>query len=219
VELGGTDQLFNLLVGRDLMREYALEPQVVMTMPLLEGLDGIEKMSKSLGNYIGIDEEPDAIFGKIMSISDELMWKYYLLCTDLRPAEIEEKKREVGEGRFHPMQAKRDLARIVITEFHDAAAAERADAEFTRIFSERQAPSEVEEKTLPASDEPQLVSKVLVTAGAAPSNSEARRLLAQGGVYVDDVKVDDSKATLDATTGRSYYLKVGKRRFVRVRFE
>src|SRR5258707_9519943 len=116
--MGGTDQLFNLLVGRDLMREYGQEPQVVLTMPLLEGLDGIEKMSKSLGNYIGINEAPDSIYGKVMSISDDLMWKYYLLCTDLTPPQIEEKK------SGHPMDAKRELARIIITEFHSPEAAE-----------------------------------------------------------------------------------------------
>src|SRR5437016_3898546 len=126
VEMGGTDQLFNLLVGRDLMREYGLEPQVVLTMPLLEGLDGIEKMSKSLGNYIGISEEPRSMFGKVMSISDELMWKYYVLCTDLTPAEIEAKK---NDG--HPMEAKRALAKSIIRDFHDENAADEAEAEFT----------------------------------------------------------------------------------------
>src|SRR5215212_2486394 len=146
VELGGTDQLFNLLVGRDLMREYGLEPQVVLTMPLLEGLDGIEKMSKSLGNYIGINEAPGDIFGKIMSISDDLMWKYYVLCTDLTPEQIAAAKAEK-----HPMDAKRELAKHIIRDFHDAEAAEAAEAEFRRIFSERQAPTEIEEKTLPAS--------------------------------------------------------------------
>src|ERR1041385_6341266 len=124
VEMGGTDQLFNLLVGRDLMREYGLEPQVVLTMPLLEGLDGIEKMSKSLGNYIGITESPDQIFGKVMSISDELMWKYYVLCTDLTPPQIEELKRSA-----HPMEAKRKLAKLIIAEFHDEATAEGAAQE------------------------------------------------------------------------------------------
>src|SRR5881392_1011171 len=138
VEMGGTDQLFNLLVGRDLMREYGLEPQVVLTMPLLEGLDGIEKMSKSLGNYIGISEEPRSIFGKVMSISDELMWKYYLLCTDLMRPDIEKLK-------DRPMDAKRNLARIIITDFHGPDAAEKADAEFRRVFSDRQAPSEIDE--------------------------------------------------------------------------
>src|SRR5687768_12700772 len=139
VEMGGTDQLFNLLVGRDLMREYGQEAQVVLTVPLLEGLDGVEKMSKSLGNYIGIDESPDAIFGKTMSISDELMWKYYLLCTDLTPAEIDERKAAVTSGSVHPMEAKRELAKLIVADFHSAEAAERAEGEFRRIFSERQA--------------------------------------------------------------------------------
>src|SRR5436189_2018542 len=127
VEMGGTDQRFNLLVGRDLMREYALEPQVVITMPLLEGLDGVEKMSKSLGNYIGINEDPRTMFGKVMSISDELMWKYFVLCTDLTPPQIEELKRTA-----HPMEAKRKLARLIIAEFHSDADAEGAEKEFAR---------------------------------------------------------------------------------------
>jgi tyrosyl-tRNA synthetase len=213
VEMGGTDQLFNLLVGRDLMREYGLEPQVVLTMPLLEGLDGVEKMSKSLGNYVGISEEPQSMFGKIMSISDELMWKYYVLCTDLTPAEIEAKRRE---GK--PMDAKRELAKSIIRDFHDANAAEEADAEFRRIFSERQAPTDIDETTLPASDEKQFLTKVIVAAGLAETNKEAQRLVAQGGVLVDEEKVDDSRFTIDASAGKSYLLKVGKRRFARVTF-
>jgi tyrosyl-tRNA synthetase len=214
VEMGGTDQLFNLLVGRNLMREYGLEPQVVLTTPLLEGLDGVEKMSKSLGNYIGITEDPQSIFGKVMSISDDLMWKYYTLCTDLAPAEIA--KLRAGN---RPMDAKRQLAKLIITDFHDAAAAEKAEAEFRRIFSERQAPTDMEEKTLPAASEPQFLTKVIVAAGLAPTNKEAQRLVAQGGVLVDEAKVDDPKHTVDARRGRSYLLKVGKRRFARVRFE
>ncbi len=213
VEMGGTDQLFNLLVGRDLMREYGLEPQVVLTMPLLEGLDGVEKMSKSLGNYIGINEAPDSIFGKVMSISDDLMWKYYLLCTDLTPAQIEEKKQSA-----HPMDAKRELARIIIAEFHDEAAATEAEAEFRRVFSDRQVPTDLEESTLPASDEPQLLSKIIVAAGLAPTNKEAQRLIGQGGVLVDEEKIDDSRRALDAKAGTSYMLKVGKRRFAKITF-
>jgi tyrosyl-tRNA synthetase len=213
VEMGGTDQLFNLLVGRDLMREYGLEPQVVITMPLLEGTDGIEKMSKSLGNYIGINESPSQIFGKIMSISDDLMWKYYVLCTDLTPAQIAEKR-----AAAHPMDAKRELAKSIIRDFHDDAAAESAEQEFRRVFSERQAPSDIEEKELPASSEPQLVSKVITAAGLAPTNKEAQRLIAQGGVLVDDVKVDNQKHARDAGAGKSYMLKVGKRRFAKVTF-
>src|SRR5215212_10161995 len=130
VELGGTDQLFNLLVGRDLMREYNLEPQVVMTLPLLEGLDGIDKMSKSLGNYIGINEAPGDIYGKVMSISDELMWKYYTLCTDLGPPQVAERRQRVESGQEHPMEAKKTLAKSIIRDFHDEAAAEAAEAEF-----------------------------------------------------------------------------------------
>jgi tyrosyl-tRNA synthetase len=212
VEMGGTDQLFNLLVGRDLMREYGLEPQVVITMPLLEGTDGIEKMSKSLGNYIGINERPDQIFGKIMSISDDLMWKYYTLCTDLTVAQINELR------DAHPMEAKRNLAKLIIRDFYDQATANAAEEEFRRIFSSRQAPSELEEKQLTASPEPQLLSKVITAAGLAPTNKEAQRLIAQGGVLVDDVKVDNLKHALDASRGRSYLLKVGKRRFAKVVF-
>lgn len=218
VELGGTDQLFNLLVGRDLMREYGLEPQVVMTMSLLEGLDGVEKMSKSLGNYIGIDEPAPQIFGKVMSISDALMWKYYTLCTDMTPAEVEALRGRVESGQLHPMEAKKELARSIIRDFHDAEAANAAEAEFRRIFSERQAPTDLEETTLPASDEPQLLSKVIAAAGLAPSNKDAQRLIAQGGVLVDDVKAESVKDTLEAAAGRSYLLKVGKRRFAKVTF-
>jgi len=213
VEMGGTDQLFNLLVGRDLMREYKLEPQVVITMPLLEGLDGIEKMSKSLGNYIGISEEPQSIFGKVMSISDELMWKYYTLCTDLTTADI------VGKALVsHPMDAKRELAKSIIRDFYDADAADAAEEGFRRVFSDRQAPAEIEEKSLPASSEAQLLSRIIVSAGLAESNKDAQRVIAQGGVLVDDAKVSDPRATLEATAGKSYVLKVGKRRFARVTF-
>jgi tyrosyl-tRNA synthetase len=218
VEMGGTDQLFNLLVGRDLMREYGQEPQVVLTMPLLEGLDGIEKMSKSLGNYVGIDEEPGSIFGKVMSISDELMWKYYLLCTDLTPAQVAERRQRVESGQEHPMEAKKALAKSIIRDFHDETAAEAAEAEFRRVFSDRQAPTEIEETTLPASNEPQLLAKVITSAGLAESNKDAQRLIAQGGVLVYEVKIDSTRHTLDASAGKSYLLKVGKRRFAKVTF-
>lgn len=217
--MGGTDQLFNLLVGRDLMREYGQEPQVVITMPLLEGIGGTDdKMSKSLNNYIGIDEEPAQIFGKVMSISDDLMWKYYTLCTDLPPTDIAALRQRVESGKHHPMEAKKALAKSIIRDFHDEAKAEEAEAEFRRIFSERQAPAEVEEVSLPAAAEPQLLSRVVVSAGLAESNKDAQRLIAQGGVLVDDVKAGSPKDTLDTTAGKSYLLKVGKRRFARVTF-
>ncbi len=219
VELGGSDQLFNLLVGRDLMREYGKAPQVVMTMPLLEGLDGVEKMSKSLGNYIGIDEDAQSMFGKVMSISDDLMWKYYELCTDLVPADIADRRNRVESGDYHPMEAKRDLAKLIIGDFHEAGAAEAADAEFRKIFSRGQLPSDLEEKTIEASSEPELLAKILGSAELASSNSDARRLIAQGAVTVDDERVDDPKAELDASPGKSYVIKVGKRRFARVKFD
>src|SRR5205807_10672570 len=168
-ELGGTDQLFNLLVGRNLMREYGLDPQVVLTTPLLEGLDGVEKMSKSLGNYIGITEDPQSIFGKVMSISDDLMWKYYTLCTDLTPPEIASKK-----ATLHPREAKRELAKSIIRDFHDPASADAAEESFRRVFSDRQAPAEMEETTLPASAEPQLLSRIVVSAGLSDSNKDAQ---------------------------------------------
>jgi len=214
VEMGGTDQLFNLLVGRDLMRSYGQEPQVVLTMPLLEGLDGVEKMSKSLNNYIGINEPPSEMFGKVMSVSDELMWKYYLLLTDLPPAEIEELKRDA-----HPKAAKQRLAKIVVTDFHSAEAADEAEREFTGIFVSGGRPAEIEEKTLPAGSEPLLLSKILASAGLAESNKDAERRIAQGGVTVDDARVSATRHTLDATAGREYVIKVGKRTFAKVRFE
>ena len=213
VEMGGTDQLFNLLVGRDLMRAYGQEPQVVLTMPLLEGLDGVEKMSKSLGNYIGINEPPSEMFGKVMSISDDLMWKYYILCTDLSPAEIEERKRSA-----HPKAAKQELAKIIVRDFHSAEAAEAAEKEFTGIFVTGGRPTDVEEKTLPASNDPQLLSKILAAAGLAESNKDAERRIAQGGVTVDDVRVETTRHTLDASAGKSYFVKVGKRTFAQITF-
>jgi tyrosyl-tRNA synthetase len=213
VEMGGTDQLFNLLVGRNLMREYGQEPQVVLTMPLLEGLDGVEKMSKSLNNYIGINEPPAEMFGKVMSISDELMWKYYVLCTDLTPAEIEERRNSA-----HPKAAKQELARLIVRDFHGDAAAAEAEQEFNKIFTSGGVPTEIEEKSLPASSEPQLLAKVITAAGLAESNKDAQRLIAQGGVLVDDVKIDSTRHALTAAPGTSYLLKVGKRRFARVTF-
>lgn len=217
VELGGTDQLFNLLVGRDLMREFGLAPQVVLTLPLLEGLDGIDKMSKSLGNYIGIDEEAGQIFGKVMSVSDDMMWKYYTLCTDLTPSEVARKKGGVESGNLHPMEAKRELARSIVADFHGRDAGDAADAEFRKVFSQRELPTDIEEKELAASD-PMPLTKLLTLAGLAPSGSEAKRLVVQGGVSIDDERVSSPASTVDASLGRSYLLKVGKRRFMRVRF-
>ncbi|HEX6851701.1 MAG TPA: tyrosine--tRNA ligase, partial [Candidatus Polarisedimenticolaceae bacterium] len=186
VELGGTDQLFNLNVGRDLMPEYGLEPQVVMTLPLLEGLDGVEKMSKSLGNYVGVEEDPNQIFGKILSITDELMWKYYLLCTSLSTDGIEQMKALVKDKTLHPKKAKEGLAMRIITDFHGEAAAKAAREEFERIFKAKEAPSEMPEFRVAAGEV--FLPKLLVDCGLAKSNSDAGRTIAQGGVSIDDAR-------------------------------
>src|SRR5208337_5094174 len=145
VELGGTDQKFNLLVGRDIQPEYGQEPQVIMTMPILEGLDGVQKMSKSLGNYVGINEPPAEMFGKLMSISDEMMWRYYLLLTDMTPAQIGKLKQAVTSGQVHPLEVKKSLARQIITDFHDAEAAAQAQRDFEARFRDDGLPSVIEQ--------------------------------------------------------------------------
>ena len=218
VEMGGTDQTFNLLVGRELMREYGLEPQVVLTMPLLEGTDGVEKMSKSLGNAIGIADSPREMFGKTMSLSDDLMWRYYTLCTDLKDHDIAALKGQVDQGTLHPKQAKIELARHLVRDFHGEEAASAAAEEFERIFSRRENPEEVREVRLPVQAEPIWVPKLLVEAGLAKSNGEARRLIQQGGVTVEGQRVSDQAATLPAAAQSTYLIKVGKRHFVRVLF-
>ena len=219
VEMGGTDQTFNLLVGREVMREYGLEPQVVLTMPLLEGTDGVEKMSKSLGNYIGITEPAREIFGKAMSLSDDLMWRYYELCTDLTAGEIEALRSRVLSGALHPRQAKVDLARRLVADFHGTGAADEAAVEFDKIFARKETPDEVRQVLLPAGAEPLWVPKLLVTLGLAKSNGEARRLIEQGGVTIDGARVSDAAASLPATAAAAHLIKVGKRHFVRVRFD
>jgi len=209
VELGGTDQKFNLLVGRELQRAYGQSPQVVLTMPLLEGTDGVRKMSKSLGNYIALEDPPGEMFGKIMSVSDQLMLRYYELLTT---ADLQAVKAK------HPMDAKLALAQDLVTRYHGASAGEQARAEFKQRFSEREFPVEsAERKVLPAGSTP-LVA-VLAKAGLAPSKTEARRLIAQGGVEVDGEKVTDGDHIVSGEPGRDYRLKVGKKRFAVVRFE
>jgi tyrosyl-tRNA synthetase len=203
-ELGGTDQLFNLLVGRDIMREYGLEPQVVLTTPLLEGIDGVEKMSKSLGNYIGVTEPPQEMFGKVMSVSDEMMWKYYELLTDMSLAEVENLKKK-GE----PMEAKIDLARRIVTDFHSREAAEEAARHFDSVIRRKELPQDIEEKVVPRGT---ALSSLLVSAGLASSRSEAKRLIEQGAVSLDGVRVQESDVQIQG----DQVLKVGKRRFVRL---
>jgi len=209
VELGGTDQKFNLLMGRNLQREYGQESQVAMITPLLEGTDGVQKMSKSLGNYIGINEPPQEMFGKVMSISDELMWRYYELCTDLSLPEIEALKR----SERNPRDTKADLAKRIVADLHSEAEARAAEEQFNLMFRNKQAPEDVEERTVSAG--PWKLPRLLVELQLAPSMAEARRLIEQGGVYIDGERAP--QADLDLSTERALLLQVGKRRFVRVR--
>jgi len=219
VELGGTDQLFNLLVGRDLMGKLGLPPQIVMTLPLLEGLDGVEKMSKSLGNYVAVDDVPEEMFGKLMSVSDTLMWRYWTLCTDRTSAEIEELKGAVASGNRHPMDAKFDLARQITADLHGAPAAASAEAHFRTVHQRREVPEEVAAVSLRSAPEGVQLVKALVMAELAPTNAEARRLVQQGGVRVDGETVRDPFATLPASAGASCLVQVGKRRFARIKFD
>ncbi len=216
VELGGTDQLFNLNVGRDIMPSYQLEAQIVMTTPLLEGLDGVEKMSKSLGNYVGITEPAEEMFGKLMSVSDELMWRYYLLLTDLTEAEIDAMKHQVAAGALHPKQAKVDLARRIAADFHSAADADRAAAAFDARFARRELETEtLTEVPVPVPGGSIGLPKLVAEAGLAASASEASRKIQQGGVKVDRQRVTDIKMRVDQSR-KSVVLEVG-RRAVRVR--
>jgi tyrosyl-tRNA synthetase len=199
VELGGTDQLFNLNVGRDIMPAFDLPPQIVMTTPLLEGLDGVEKMSKSLGNYIGVTDPPGEMFGKLMSISDELMWRYYLLLTDLTSPDVARRKQEVASRTLHPKQAKVELARLIIAQFHDASAADEAAAEFERVHAKGELPSDLRDVRIDFGGEPsRLLTRVLVDAGLAPSTSEAGRRIQQGGVKLAGDRVTDVRHRVHA---------------------
>src|SRR5919199_2278282 len=183
VELGGTDQKFNLLLGRNLQREYDQEPQVAVIMPLLEGTDGVQKMSKSLGNYVGIDEPPQEMFGKIMSISDELMWRYYELLTDLTVGEIEKMRERAAGGEVNPRDLKVELAKRIITDFHSKAAADAAEEEFNRVFRRKEVPDEIEE--LQVQPGKLSLADFLNVYGLTSSKAEARRLIEQGGVSIN----------------------------------
>ncbi|MDO5666997.1 MAG: tyrosine--tRNA ligase [Alcaligenaceae bacterium] len=210
IELGGTDQKFNLLVGRDLQREFGQESQCVLTMPLLEGLDGVDKMSKSKHNYIGITEDPDSMFGKIMSISDELMWRYFILLSRYSLDEIEGFRSETQNGR-NPRDFKVMLAQEIINRFHNAAAADSALQKFEARFRDGQIPDEMPEVEL--SGGPLSIVHILRDAGLASSGSEATRNIQQGGVRVDSQKIEDRALQLGAGT---YVIQVGKRKFARV---
>jgi tyrosyl-tRNA synthetase len=216
VELGGTDQRFNLLVGRDLQREYAQESQIVLTMPLLEGLDGVQKMSKSLGNYIGINETPNEQFGKVMSISDAMMWRYYELATDVSLKEIQALKNEVEAGKQHPMDVKASLAQTIIAQYHGTAAANDAREEFNRVFRKKEIPEDIETKEMPAAAAPARLTKLLASLGLAPSVTEAQRLIESGAVHLNDQRITNVKAEVDLSQPTEYTFKVGKRRFLRL---
>jgi tyrosyl-tRNA synthetase len=217
VELGGTDQKFNLLVGRELQREWGQPPQTVITMPLLEGLDGINKMSKSLGNYIGINEPADEIFGKIMSIDDTLMLRYFELLSDLSLVELENLKTCIKDRSVHPMEVKKRLGREIVDRYHGAGAGEIAEENFVRRYRDNQIPDEMPEFTFPAGCEKQLLCKLLTSAAVTVSNSEARRAIKQGGVKLNGEKVTDENQEIDCIG--ELILQIGKRRFVRVKFK
>ena len=214
VELGGTDQKFNLLMGRNLQREYGQESQVAVITPLMEGTDGVQKMSKSLGNYIGINEPPQEIFGKVMSISDELMWRYYELSTDLSVTAIAALRAEANNGGRNPRDLKADLAKRIVADFHSEADARRAEEEFNAMFRNKQTPDVVEERMLTAGT--WKLPKLLVELELAPSMAEARRLIEQGGVYVAGERRAQTDFEVSLEPTRSHLVQVGKRRFCRV---
>ena len=216
VELGGTDQIFNLYVGRDLQRHYGQEPQVVITVPILVGTDGAKKMSKSVGNYIGISEPPNEVFGKAMSISDETMVSYYELLSDISPSEFRKLKEDMANGAKNPKEAKEELALELTARFWGAQKGKDALEEFRRVFAERKTPTDIEKRGYGAGDAIWL-PKMLCDLGLTESSSEAKRMIKQGGVSVDGNKVSDEN--LSFKKGESRLFKVGKRKFLQVSFQ
>ncbi|MFQ5656294.1 MAG: tyrosine--tRNA ligase [Candidatus Methylomirabilales bacterium] len=216
VELGGTDQKFNLLVGRELQRDFGQEPQVIMTVPILEGLDGVQKMSKSLGNSVGLEDPPNDMFGKVMSIPDSLLLRYYGLVTPLDAVEITRIQEGLEKGRLHPRDVKANLGKRLVSLYHSPEAAEVAAQEFDRVFRDRQIPEEIERVRISAADNQLFLYLVLAKGGLTSSNSEARRLIRQGAVEVDGKRVTDVDHEL--ATDREYLIRVGKRRFRKVSF-
>jgi tyrosyl-tRNA synthetase len=213
VELGGTDQKFNLLVGRELQKEYGQEPQSIIMMPLLEGLDGVNKMSKSLGNYIGITEPAKEIFGKVMSASDDLMFRFYELVSSVSLEELEKIKTDVKSGTLHPMEAKKRLAAELADRFCGGGAGAKARLEFENVFSKKNMPDDIPVVEIAWEGEKMKLVKLMSTSGVATSNSDARRLVQQGAVEVNEVPVKDSDASYDP---KELLLRVGKKRFVKV---
>jgi tyrosyl-tRNA synthetase len=215
VEIRATEQKFNILVHRDIQRAYGLAGEVAVTMPILVGLDGQRKMSKASATYVGITEPPGEIFGKLMSIPDELMWTYYDLVTDRSPSEIAVLKKEVASGAAHPMDVKMRLAQEVIAGFHGEEAARKAAENFQRVFRDRQAPAEAEIWRVPQGPTKKLVA-LLAEWKLAPSKSEAGRLIEQGGVEIDGVRVDDPRKDIDLGKPSEFLLRAGKKKFLRI---
>ncbi|AZO95714.1 tyrosine--tRNA ligase [Halocella sp. SP3-1] len=220
VELGGTDQRFNLLVGRDLQREYGQEPQVVMMMPILEGLDGVNKMSKSLGNYIGVNDSPNDMYGKVMSIPDDLISRYFELLTDLPEDELKEIKQNLAQGQLNPMKYKKQLALTIVEQYHGKTAADEGAAEFDRVFSEGKLPEDIPEFTIKESeleDGKMWIVNLIARTGLLSSNSEARRMIKQGAVSINDEKQE--KINIDADVTDGMIIQIGKRRFAKVKID
>jgi len=213
VELGGTDQKFNLLVGRDIQREYGIEPQVILTMPLLVGTDGVEKMSKSYDNYIGISDEPSQIFGRTLSIPDNLIYQYFELATNVSNQKLAELKSQLSDGNTNPRDIKRELARTLVTMYHNQEAAETAQQEFDNIFINKGLPDEIEEFNIGNNKEINILD-LIVLVNFAPSKGEARRLLTQGGVSIAGEKIIDVQSSISVKSGM--ILKVGKRKFIKL---
>ena len=212
IEIGGTDQKFNLLMGRHLQRAYEIgKEQAVLMMPILEGLDGVQKMSKSLNNYIGVTDEPNDMYGKVLSISDELMWRYYELLSDRSLVEIDALREGVSEGSQHPKKVKEALAEEIVARFHGEAAAKSAAAEFSKVFAKSEIPTEMEEFEL---EGPIWIAKALVECQISPSTSQSRRDIKQGAVKIDQEKISDEQLQLEAG---EYVLQVGKRKFARAK--
>jgi tyrosyl-tRNA synthetase len=219
VELGGTDQTFNLLMGREVQRAYGMDPQVVLTMPLLEGLDGVRKMSKSLDNWVGIAEPAEEQFGKLMSIPDELIAKYLRLCAPIDPAEVDAVERGLADGSLVPNEEKRRMARILVDLYHGEGAGERAEAAFNAVHRDHQVPDDLEEAPIPQDavrDGAVWLPRLLVGVGLAASNGEARRAVSQGGVRLDGEVLTDPDAEFPPETLLGKVLQVGRRRFVRL---
>lgn len=222
IEMGGQDQTFNILAGRDLQKELGQEPQIALFMPLLVGLDGVKKMSKSLNNYVGVTESPDKMYGKLMSISDALLRDYFILCTEVPQQEVDALLADAAADRVNPKDVKRRLAREIIAIYHDVPAAEAADVEWKRVHVEGEIPDVIPDVVLPqdiAKDGNVWVCKLLAAAGMAKSNGDARRLIGQGGVTLNGAKLTDPEAELPLTSLAEGILRVGHRRFVRLKVE